>query len=80
MNNKGLLVLIGVWLSALTYLQFSPKPATIAEHLTETLRTFSQDQGIDLVLNWGLSGEGVLYGTDSRDITIEVLEALNDPK
>ena len=54
--------------------------ATIAEHLTETLRTFSQDQGIDLVLNWGLSGEGVLYGTDSRDITTEVLEALNIPK
>ena len=185
MNNKGLFVLIGVWLSALTYFQFSPEPvvisdkgsaviayvhgdtiqqgmlliqsleatlreqmtevesvlkaqalplqeeaqelinyansgqasadeidiasrrvgeietileklqyeaeqsfalrektmqATIAEHLTETLRTFSQDQGIDLVLNWGLSGEGVLYGTDSRDVTIEVLEALNDPK
>lgn len=53
---------------------------TIAEHLTATLKTFSEDQGIDLVLNWGLSGEGVLYGTDSRDITIEVLEALNDPK
>jgi Skp family chaperone for outer membrane proteins len=33
-----------------------------------------------LVLNWGLSGEGVLYGTDSRDITTEVLEALNVPK
>jgi outer membrane protein len=54
--------------------------ATIAEHLTETLSKFSQDRGIDLVLNWGLSGEGVLYGTDSRDITNEVLEALNVPK
>ena len=53
---------------------------TIAKHLTGTLRTFSKDQGIDLVLNWGLSGEGVLYGTDSRDITTEVLEALNVPK
>ena len=53
---------------------------TIAKHLTGTLRTFSEDQGIDLVLNWGLSGEGVLYGTDSRDVTMEVLEALNDPK
>jgi len=53
---------------------------TIAKHLTGTLRTFSEDQGIDLVLNWGLSGEGVLYGADSRDVTMEVLEALNDPK
>ena len=182
MNNKIILVVIGVWLSALTYLQFSPKPvvisdkgsaviayvhgdtlqqgmlliqsleatlrenmnevdsilkaqalplqeeaqelisyansgqassdeieiasrrvgeledilekmqyeaeqnflfrektmqATIAAHLKETLSKFSQDQGIDVVLNWGLSGEGVLYGTDSRDITNEVLEALN---
>ena len=51
--------------------------ATIAAHLKETLSKFSQDQGIDVVLNWGLSGEGVLYGTDSRDITNEVLEALN---
>ena len=182
MNNKIILVVIGVWLSALTYLQFSPKPvvisdkgsaviayvhgdtlqqgmlliqsleatlrenmnevdsilkaqalplqeeaqelisyansgqassdeieiasrrvgeledilekmqyeaeqnflfrektmqATIAAHLKETLSKFSQDQGIDVVLNWGLSGEGVLYGTDSRDITNDVLEALN---
>ena len=182
MNNKIILVVIGVWLSALTYLQFSPKPvvisdkgsaviayvhgdtlqqgmlliqsleatlrenmnevdsilkaqalplqeeaqelisyansgqassdeieiasrrvgeledilekmqyeaeqnflfrektmqATIAAHLKETLSKFSQDQGIDVVLNWGISGEGVLYGTDSRDITNEVLEALN---
>ena len=50
-------------------------------HLTGTLRTFSKDQvELMLVLNWGLSGEGVLYGTDSRDITTEVLEALNVPK
>jgi len=182
MNNKIILVVIGVWLSALTYLQFSPKPvvisdkgsaviayvhgdtlqqgmlliqsleatlrenmnevdsilkaqalplqeeaqelisyansgqassdeieiasrrvgeledilekmqyeaeqnflfrektmqATIAAHLKETLSKYSQDQGIDVVLNWGLSGEGVLYGTDSRDITNDVLEALN---
>jgi len=54
--------------------------ATIAAHLKETLSKFSKDQGIDVVLNWGLSGEGVLYGTDSRDITNEVLEALNVTK
>ena len=54
--------------------------AIIAAHLKETLSKFSQDQGIDVVLNWGLSGEGVLYGTDSRDITNEVLEALNVTK
>ena len=185
MKNKVAFVLIGVWLSALTYLQFSPEPvvisdkgsaviayvhgdtiqqgmlliqsleATLREKMTEVesvlqaqalplqeeaqelisyansgqassdeidiasrrvgeiesilegcntklskvlhfarkrcrtrLPNISQEhsvhflkiKGIDLVLNWGLSGEGVLYGTDSRDITTEVLEALNVPK
>lgn len=55
----------------------STMQATIAAHLTETLRVFSEDQGIDVVFNWGLSGEGVLYGVEARDVTQEVLSALN---
>jgi len=51
--------------------------ATIAAHLTKTLRTYSEKNGIDVVLNWGLSGEGVLFGTDARDVTSEVLQDLN---
>jgi Skp family chaperone for outer membrane proteins len=58
-------------------LQESKMQATIAAHLTETLRAFSDDHGIDIVFNWGLSGEGVLYGTDALDVTQEVLIALN---
>jgi len=55
----------------------STMQAAIAAHLTETLRVFSEEQGIDVVLNWGLSGEGVLYGTEAIDVTQEVLSALN---
>jgi len=55
----------------------SAMQAKIAAHLTETLRVFSESQGIDIVFNWGLSGEGVLYGTDAIDVTQEVLIALN---
>ena len=58
-------------------LKESTMQATIAAHLTETLRVFSDDQGIDIVFNWGLSGEGVLYGTKAIDVTQEVLVALN---
>ena len=31
MKNIVALVLIGVWLSALTYLQFSPKPVVVSD-------------------------------------------------
>ena len=55
----------------------STMQAEIASHLTETLRIFSKEQGVDIVFNWGLSGEGVLYGTDAIDVTQEVLIALN---
>ena len=55
----------------------STMQATIAAHLSETLRVFSEDQGIDIVFNWGLSGEGVLFGTEAIDVTKEVLIALN---
>ena len=55
----------------------SKMQATIAAHLSETLRVFSEEKGIDIVFNWGLSGEGVLYGTEAIDVTQEVLIALN---
>ena len=55
----------------------STMQATIAAHLSETLRMFSEDHGIDIVFNWGLSGEGVLFGTEAIDVTQEVLIALN---
>ncbi|PCJ82608.1 MAG: hypothetical protein COA49_00675 [Bacteroidetes bacterium] len=57
--------------------QESTMQATIAAHLTQTLKRFSEKNGIDVVFNWGLSGEGVLFGTEARDVTKEVLEELN---
>ena len=38
-----------------------------------------EEEGIDFVLNWGLSGEGVLYGTEPWDITSDVLSASMPP-
>ena len=35
------------------------------------------DNGIDIIFNWGLSGEGVLYGGATWDITADVLERIN---
>jgi len=58
-------------------LKESTMQASIAAHLTETLRVFSDEHDIDIVFNWGLSGEGVLYGTEAIDVTQEVLIALN---
>lgn len=51
--------------------------ATVAAFLSKTLEEYSLENDIDLVLNWGLSGEGVLYGAEPYDITEEVLERLN---
>ena len=50
---------------------------TVAEFLDVKLANYAEENNIDLILNWGLSGEGVLYGTAPLDITAEVLEALN---
>ena len=58
----------------------STMQATIAAHLSETLRVYSDEEGIDVVLNWGLSGEGVLYGIDAIDVTQDVLVELNKTK
>jgi len=50
----------------------------ISETLTTEVEAFAQENGLDLVLNWGLSGEGVLHGTDQYDVTESMLAFLND--
>jgi Skp family chaperone for outer membrane proteins len=49
----------------------------IAERLSVELEAFAVEEGIDVILNWGLSGEGVLYGSDGYDITEPLIEFLN---
>ena len=51
--------------------------SVIAEALRRELEAFAKEEGIDMILNWGLSGEGVLYGGEPMDITHEVLDRLN---
>jgi len=52
--------------------------AVMAEALRRHLEDHAREEGIDLVLNWGLSGEGVLYGTEPWDITEAVLDRINE--
>jgi len=49
----------------------------IVLRLNSFLERFANENGIDLILNRGISGEGVLYGNDGFDITKEVLDGLN---
>ena len=49
----------------------------LADALRRNLETHAEEEGIDFILNWGLSGEGVLYGKEPWDITSEVLERIN---
>ena len=53
---------------------------TITTFLTKKLQEYSEEKGIDIILNRGLSGEGVLYGSDAFDVTADVLEKLNASK
>ena len=50
---------------------------TVSAFLNKILSEYAEENNIDLILNWGLSGEGVLYGTDPYNVTEEVLEKLN---
>ena len=52
--------------------------AVIAEALRRHLAAHAEEEGIDVILNWGLSGEGVLYGTEPWDITDDVIARIND--
>lgn len=49
----------------------------LAEALRRNLKAHAEEEGIDFILNWGLSGEGVLYGKEPWDITSEVLDRIN---
>ena len=50
---------------------------TVSTFLSKVLDEFAHENNIDVILNWGLSGEGVLFGTDPYNVTSEVLEKLN---
>ena len=50
---------------------------TVSTFLSKVLDEFAQENNIDVILNWGLSGEGVLFGTEPYNVTSEVLEKLN---
>lgn len=50
----------------------------IVTRLNDYLKKYAQDNDIDLILNWGISGEGVLFGSEPFDITADVLRGLNE--
>ena len=50
----------------------------VSQKLTDEVAIFANENGIEVVLNWGLSGEGVLYGAPGFDVTEELLEFLNE--
>jgi Skp family chaperone for outer membrane proteins len=50
----------------------------IAQTLRDEIATYAEEAGIDVVLNWGLSGEGVLYGGQGFDVTGPLLAYLNE--
>ena len=52
--------------------------AVLADALRRHLEAHAEQEGIDFILNWGLSGEGVLYGSEPWDITSEVLDRINE--
>ncbi|MEY5042920.1 MAG: hypothetical protein RJA19_147 [Bacteroidota bacterium] len=49
----------------------------IAERLASDLEAFCAEKGIDIVVNWGLSGEGVLYGKPAFDVTQPLIAFMN---
>lgn len=50
----------------------------IAQTLRNEIADYAAEVGIDVVLNWGLSGEGVLYGGEGFDVTEPLLAYLNE--
>lgn len=49
----------------------------IVERLDAFLKKFAEENNIDIILNWGISGEGILYGSDPFDVTGAVIDGLN---
>lgn len=52
--------------------------AEVAQRLSDEVAVFAQENGLEVVLNWGLSGEGVLYGAPAYDVTEALLVFLNE--
>jgi len=50
----------------------------IAVNLTAEVAVFAEESGLDLVLNWGRSGEGVLFGGEAFDVTSALIQFMND--
>lgn len=50
----------------------------VSEKLTQEVGVFAKENGIEVVLNWGLSGEGVLFGAPGFDVTEALLEFMNE--
>ena len=46
--------------------------------MSEEVAVFAEENGLEVVLNWGLSGEGVLYGAPDYDVTNALLDFMND--
>ncbi|MDE0980168.1 MAG: OmpH family outer membrane protein [Flavobacteriales bacterium] len=51
--------------------------AEVTVILTAEVEAFAVERNIDVVLNWGQSGEGVLYGSTGWDVTAPLLDFLN---
>ena len=52
--------------------------AVLADAIRRHLEDHAEEEGIDFILNWGLSGEGVLFGAKPWDITNDVLQRINE--
>lgn len=50
----------------------------IVEKIASEVQLFAMESGLDVVMNWGLSGEGILYGADAFDVTVPLLSFLNE--
>jgi hypothetical protein len=50
----------------------------IAVNLTAEVAVFAEESGLDVVLNWGRSGEGVLFGGEAFDVTSALIQFMND--
>lgn len=50
----------------------------IVQRLDAFLQEYAAENDIDLIINKGVSGEGVIYGSAPYDITSDVLRGLND--
>lgn len=50
----------------------------LIDNVSAYLKQYSEENGYDYILTYSKLGGGILFGDESRDITIEVLEGLNE--